>query len=116
MKFNFFNVKKLVLLSFCAIILIALSAFVTSCCAKEPDYPHNAKLVSTGNGYCLMWDANSDADCYIIYRKTRSNKSIVKYTTINENYYYISKSDHEDYRYAVTMEVDGDESYATDFF
>lgn len=105
-------INKLIL-CFLGIILLGFS--LVSCYYKVADYPKNVKLANlskNSNYYIFYWDKDPDASEYTIYYGTSSNleKNVTSNNYLISHIYY-----NDDVSFGVSMTIDGDESYVSDF-
>lgn len=93
-----------------AVFMLLLCTVFLSCHAELVDCPQNVRR----EGNTLYWDADPDADSYIIYSKSLSDDTkAYKVASVRTNGCTGLKS----YRkYAVSMVVNGKESYCSDFY
>ena len=95
---------------YAAVFALLVCTVSLSCHAELIDCPQNVRR----EGNVLYWDADPDADSYIVYRKYNSDDTkAVKLKKTTETkctglYSYCE--------YAVSMVVDGKESYCSDFY
>lgn len=96
------------------IVLFFLTAiFFISCNCKVADYPRNVKFIKLSENssyYILTWDSDPDASKYIIHIDNGYEDKTLK---TDKNYYL--DTFYSSYSYGVSMTVDGEESYVSDY-
>lgn len=102
------TLSKIVLLS--AVLACILFSSCSNC--KVADYPRNVRIFYvSGSTYILYWDKDPDASEYTVY--TIYDDEVMEKRKTENNWYkgYF----YSWYKYGVSMTIDGEESYVSDF-